>query len=430
MAKIQTDWRIRSSSLKGSLTIPPSKSQSIRALLFALLAHGESTLENLLPSPDVDAMLHACQLLGASLEQRGTGLKMRGMGGKITCAEDVIQAGNSGLILRLIGAVSALSSQPIIVTGDYSIRHLRPVEPLLHALQQLGAQALSTRGDGGAPILVRGPLYPGSATLPGQDSQPVSGLLVASAFAPGPIELFVTSPGEKPWVDLTLHWLNRFGIPYTARNHEYYQLKGNAHIEGFSYTVPSDFSSLSYPLLAALIAGTDVVFENIDFTDPQGDKQILSFFQQMGGKIEVDETEKTLWVKKSVLHGVTLDVNSCIDATPLLAVAGCFAEGKTTLTGAAIARHKESDRIGCIVQELKKMGAEIEEHSDGLTVRKSSLRGAEVFCHTDHRLALSLAIAGLMAQGETLIRETDCARKSYPCFCETMQRLGADIQWH
>jgi 3-phosphoshikimate 1-carboxyvinyltransferase len=421
-------WVVRPSQLKGRVEIPPSKSQSIRALLFALLARGRSVIENLLPSPDVEAMLVACQMLGASVEKYGDRVEV--VGKKIHSAEDVIQAGNSGLILRLIGAVSALGERPIVITGDYSIRHVRPVTPLLEALNQLGVQAFSLRGDGGAPILVKGPLQGGSAILSGEDSQPVSGLLIASAFAPGPIEIFVTRPGEKPWIDLTLSWLKRFGIPYTAQDYTYYKLEGNAAIEPFSYTVPVDFSSLSYPLLGAILTGSEVKFENLDFSDPQGDKKVIEHLQKMGAEIEVDHVNKSLYVKKgAALQGISVDVNDCIDATPLLAVAGCFAEGKTELKGAGIARKKECDRIGCIVQELKKMGAKIEEHPEGLTIYRSPLKGAEVLSHADHRIALSLAIAGLKAKGETVIRGVDCAIKSYPLFCEQLQRSGGDLRW-
>lgn len=418
-------WRIVPSALKGTLQIPSSKSQSIRALLFALLASGKSIIKNLLPSPDVEAMMTACQHLGAIIDQYEDHLQICGVAGKIHGAEDVIQAGNSGLIFRFIGAISALSSLPIVITGDHSIRHVRPIAPLLEALNQLGAEAHSTRGDG-APIIVRGPIYPGVAILNGEDSQPVSALLIACAFSKGPFEIFVTNPGEKPWVNLTLNWFSRFGIPYSASHFDHYKIEGNASIKGFEYTVHADFSSLSYPLVAAILTGSKIRFDNLDFNDPQGDKKILSHLQNMGAEIAIDG--KALLVNRcSSLKGITIDVNDCIDAIPLLAVVGCFAEGKTELKGAAIARKKECDRLSCIVQELRKMGAHIEEHPDGLTVYRSSLKGAELNSHEDHRIALSLAIGALASKGETLINNTSCTSKSYPHFLKQMQTLGAHI---
>jgi 3-phosphoshikimate 1-carboxyvinyltransferase len=422
------DWRVSPSTFKGALKIPASKSQSIRALLFALLGDGKSVIRNLLPSPDVTAMIHACKNLGAFIECFEKHLEITGVAGKISSSEDVIQAGNSGLILRLVGAISGLSPQPIVLTGDYSVRHLRPVDPLLDALSQLGAQAYSLRNDGGAPISVRGPLYSGSATLHGEDSQPVSGMLIASAFAPGPVELYVMRPGEKLWVDLTLSWLSKFGILFTNQNYEHYTLQGNASLEGFSYTVPSDFSSLSYPLAAAVLTDSEITIKNLDFSDPQGDKQLISHLISMGAQIEIDEDDGSLTVRGGrELRGIEIDVNACIDALPLLAVIGCFAEGKTEIKGAAIARRKESDRISCIARELKKMGALFEEHADGLTLYRSCLKGAAVDSCEDHRIALSLTVAGFAAEGKTLIRNIQCVDKSFPFFYQTMQKLGAEI---
>lgn len=425
---MKNQWKISSSFLKGSMKIPASKSQSMRAILFALLANGKSQIKNFLKSPDVYAMLTACHHLGAFIEEEENCLNIKGVGGKICGAEDVIQSGNSGLVLRLIGSVSALGSRPIVITGDHSIRHLRPVVPLLEALSQLGVEAISTRDDGRAPIIIRGPMRSGSATLNGEDSQPVSGLLIASAFAAGAIEIFVTNPGEKPWVNLTLDWLDRVGISYIQKNFSYYKLEGKASIAGFEYHVPADFSSLSYPLAAAILTGSELQIDNLDFSDLQGDKKVISYFQKMGASIEIEETKKKLIVKKNAkLFGISIDINDCIDALPLLAVVGCFAEGKTEIAGAAIARQKESDRISCIVQELKKMGALIEETPDGLIVYRSSLKGAEVNSCSDHRIALSLAIAALATSGETIIHGTACAEKSFPNFCEHMKQVGACI---
>ena len=421
-------WIVKPSVLKGSIQIPSSKSQSIRALLFALLARGRSTIYNLLRSPDVEAMLTACAHLGARIEREGERVEVVGVAGRICGSEDVIQAGNSGLILRLVGAIAALSPLPIVITGDHSIRHIRPVSPLLDALSQLGVEATSLRGDGGAPILIRGPIHAGRAVMEGADSQPVSGVLIASAFAEGPVEIDVKNPGERPWVHLTLDWLKRLGISYVARNEEYYRLEGNAAIEGFTYRVPGDFSSVAYPLVAALLTGSELCLENLDFKDLQGDKRVITYLQEMGAPIEIDEANHRVHVKKCKgLRGTTLDLNECIDALPILAVVGCFAEGKTELRGAAIARKKESDRIQCIAQELNKMGACIEEHPDGLTISRASLKGAEVHSCFDHRIALSLAIAGLASMGTTIIKETACVDKSYPNFCAHMQSLGASV---
>lgn len=417
-------WKITPSQLRGRLTLPPSKSQSMRALLFGLLANGKSEITHLLPSPD---MITACRLLGAQVEKRLDRIVIRGIGGKLDGAEDVINAGNSGLILRLVGAISALSSKSIVITGDHSIRHNRPIRPLLEGLTQLGATAFSLNENNKAPILVKGPHFLGRATLDGADSQPVSGLLIAGSFAPGPVELFVENPGELPWIGLTLDWLSRFHIPFQASGGTYYRVEGGAAIEGFSYTVPGDFSSLAFPLVAALLTDSEVRFDNLDFSDAQGDKQIIEILKRMGAKIEREE--RSLIVKKgSILRGIQIDVNACIDALPILAVVGCFAEGETELIGGRIARKKECDRIHSITTELKKMGALIEEREDGLLIKRSDLKGAALQSYDDHRMALALSVAALAANGESVVQHIACVSKTYPNFQIEMQSLGAQIQ--
>lgn len=417
-------WKITPSQLKGEITIPSSKSQSMRALLFGLLAQGKSAITHLLPSSD---MIQVCRQLGAEIEEKNECVVIQGIGGKLNGAEDVIQARNSGLILRLVGAVAALSPKSIVITGDHSIRHNRPIRPLLEGLTQLGATAFSLNENDRAPILVKGPLFSGRAKIDGADSQPISGLLIAGSFAPGPVELFVENPGELPWVNLTLDWLSRFHIPYQATEGNYYRLEGGAAIEGFSYAVPGDFSSLAFPLVAALLTDSEVRFNNLDFSDSQGDKKIIEILKKMGAKIEREE--RSVVVKKgSQLQGTQIDVNACIDALPILAVVGCFAEGETELIGGGVARNKECDRIHSIATQLRKMGAAIEERVDGLLIKRSDLKGAIVESYEDHRMALALAVAGLAAKGGSEVHHVACVSKTFPNFQIEMQHLGACIQ--
>jgi 3-phosphoshikimate 1-carboxyvinyltransferase len=285
------------------------------------------------------------------------------------------------------------------------------------------------RGDGHAPIIIKGPLKGGTALIDGEDSQPVSGLLIASAFAPEKSEIYVTHPGEKPWVALTLDWFDRLGISYQNDNFEKYSLLGGAAIEGFSYTVPSDLSSAAYPIAAALITDSDLTLREIDLNDVQGDKLLIFQLQKMGAKIEVDAASKTVTVRSgSRLKGQKIDVNDFIDGITILSVVGCFAEGITEIVGGKIARKKESNRIAAIVQELKKMGAHIHEKEDGVVIEHSHLQGAFLSSHADHRLAMSLAVAGLGAHGKTCIEGTRCVAKSYASFFDHLRKLGASIE--
>ena len=415
--------------LEGELTIPPSKSHTLRALLFASLAQGKSTITSYLHSPDTEAMIEGCHLLGANIASVSQIIEVEGVAGKIPFSEDVIHVGNSGIALRFLAAVGALSSHPIVITGDYSIRHQRPMQPLLDALLQLDVLAYSMRGDGYAPVIVKGPLKPGKATILGRDSQFVSALLIAGSQAEGPVEIHVEDPGEKPWVDLTLSWFTRLNIPFEREGYTRYYLPGRSKIAPFTYRVPGDLSTAAFPIAAALITDSKLTLKNVDFTDSQGDKKLIECFQKMGAKIEINLEAKTLNVLQGgTLHGIDVDVNDFIDGLPILATLCCYAKGKSRLYNGAIARHKESDRIHCMAKELSKMGAGIHEMNDGLTIDPASLQGAKLQTYQDHRLVMALTVAAMGAEGESMILNTEPVFKTYPKFAEDFNALGANIR--
>lgn len=421
-------FNITPSQLSGSLTVPSSKSHTLRAIYFAALASGTSHIEHFLPSPDTQAMIDAVRQLGATVKINNTTLEIQGCAGKPSPPKDIIQCGNSGQVLRFIGALAGLLPSYTILTGDASIRQNRPIQPLLEGLNQLGAFAASSLDNGHAPIIIKGPLTKQIALVDGEDSQPISGLLMASAFAPHPIEIHVKNPGEKPWVGLTLHWLKKLDIPYQANDYTSYRLEGKAKIQGFTYRVPGDFSTAAFPIVAALITNSPLTLNNIHMNDCQGDKAIIPLLQKMGAKFSFNDEKLSLTVHTgSKLQGTKIDINDFIDALPILSVIGCFAEGRTEITNAAIARKKESDRIQLMAQELKKMGANIEEKPDGLIVHQSPLIGAELHSYHDHRLGLALTTAALAAQTPSKILGIECIAKTYHNFYEDFSSIGAKI---
>ncbi|MFN0064988.1 MAG: 3-phosphoshikimate 1-carboxyvinyltransferase, partial [Chlamydiales bacterium] len=238
------------------LSVPPSKSHSMRALLFAAMAKSECAIENLLDSPDIVAMQRALSNLRAP----------------------VIDAGNSGQVFRFVAALSALFPGKTTLTGDHSILHRRPIEPLLQALSQLGARVKG--------LTIEGPIYPGTARLDGRDSQPVSALLMACSFLTGKTELFVDNPGETPWIELTLFWVRKLGGVVHHKEYRHYLIEGGLSYPGFSYTVPGDWSAAAFPIAAALISGVELKLEGLDCEDIQGDRKILDVLRQMGAKIK------------------------------------------------------------------------------------------------------------------------------------------------
>lgn len=422
-------YLVKKAKLSGNIVIPPSKSHTLRSIFFGSLGNGKSVIYHYLPSNDTQAMIEACRLFGAKIEQSPKHIEIQGINGKIHHAQDVIQAGNSGIVFRFCSALGALAQHPVVVTGDESIRYRRPIKPLLDALSQLGVSAVSMRGDGHAPVIIQGPITSGKATITGEDSQPVSALLIASVFAERPIEITVQNAGEKPWIALTLDWFDRLGIPYENHACEYYRLSGHAQYEGFEYTVPGDFSSAAFPIAAALVTQSELTIHNVDMHDSQGDKELITVFQRMGAHIEIDERNKILHVKKGQsLSGVIVDVNNFVDALTILAVVACFAEGETHIHNAAIAKQKECNRIHCIATELRKMGANITETEDGLCVKKSALKGSQLHSYHDHRMVMSLTTAALAAEGETHISSVECVAKTFPTFVHDFNALGANIK--
>lgn len=423
-----THFIVSPSHLSGSIELPTSKSHSIRAIIFASLAEGKSSLRKLLDSPDIHAALKACELFGAKITFSNELVEIEGTQGKFHTPSHEIDSGNSGQVLRFIGALAALGKGETTLTGDNSIKTNRPVKPLLEALNQLGVETKS-RENGYAPISIKGPAHAGRVTMSGEDSQPVSGILILASQLNGTTEIEVLHPGEKPWIELTLYWLRRFHVEVTHQNYAHYTIKGATRFKSFDYTVPGDFSSATFPVAAAFATRSKITLKNLDMEDVQGDKKFFVALEMMGARFQYDPKKKEMFVDGTQpLHGAVLDINDHIDSITILAVLGCLAEGTTEIVNAEIARRKESDRIECITKELQKMNADIKERGDGLIIKKSTLKDATVFAHHDHRIAMSLTIAGLMAQGSTIIQGVDCIKKSYPNFVEHLKHLGAKIE--
>ena len=419
---------IEPSLLKGKVRGSPSKSQAIRSLLFASLAEGKSTISNLPFSPDVQATVDFCREIGAKIEGDAYRVEVHGVGPLMRPPQQEINVGNSGLLLRLAAPLLAMNRDKSVLTGDQSIQRLRPTSPLISALKQLGAEVESTKGDR-PPLKIRGPIHSGKVTLDGTDSQPVSAMLIASTLLEGETEINVTNPGERPWIDLTLDWLSRSGVDYSREGYHQFKVKGGHTYRPFDYIVPNDFGSLGFLIAAGLITHSELRIEGFDLKGYQADRQILDIFQAMGANLDINVRKGTVTTTPTaVLKGIAVDVNDVIDALPILAVVGCFAESTTVLYNGQIARKKESDRIFSITRGLRELGANIDEQEDGLVIYPSKLIGNSVSSFEDHRIAMSLAVAGLGAKGQTLVKDTFCISKSYPNFVKDLISLGANIR--
>lgn len=242
----------------------------MRAILFASLAKGTSKITNYLKSPDIKAMISGCRQIGAEISIDKHCLTITGTSGRPSTPGDIINAGNSGQVLRFFGAACGLISGYTVITGDNSIRTNRPITELLSGLNQLSATAFSTQNNSFAPFIVKGPIQPSTIGIDGTLSQHVSAFIIAASFLNGETEIKVTNPGETPWVDVTLSWLDRLGIKYINENYSHYTIYGSSENNAFDYVVPGDFSSAAYPIIASLITGSEITLLGLDMQDSQG----------------------------------------------------------------------------------------------------------------------------------------------------------------
>ena len=419
-----------SQKLHGTVRCPPNKSHSFRALIMASLAEGTSRIHHPMISNDWMRGIEALEMFGADAHPKADQVwEVDGAAAKLQTPDDVVDCGNSGIILRFFAALAACCEGYTVLSGDHSLRHLRLCQPLIDALNSLGAWAVCTKGDGHAPLVVRGRLKGGRAEIDGLDSQPVSALLIASSLADAPTELTVTRPGEKPWVGVTLDWLSRCGVEYSNEDFHRYRIRGRGSWPAFEAAIPLDWSAAMYAIAASVLTeDSEVHLPGLDYTDIQGDKAVVDVLRRMGADIEI--TDEAVVARSSRLRGCEIDCNDFIDQFMLLAVVGTQAEGETLLTNAEVCRHKECDRISEMHRALTQMGADVEERPDGLLVRHSRLHGTGIDSHADHRMVMTLAVAALVARGQTSISDIQCVKKTFPDFVQQMQGIGCDMESH
>lgn len=427
------DVRLSPSTVAGRTRAPPSKSYTHRAILCAGYADG-ATVHSPLLSADTRATVRAVEALGGTVTEQDDGsLGVIGFGGQPHVPPDVVDCANSGSTMRLVTGAAALVDGLVVLTGDDSLRS-RPQGPLLEAIEQLDGRAESTRQNGQAPLVVGGPIEGGEVDLPGDvSSQYVTALLMAGAAAPKGITIALTSELKSaPYVDITREVLSSFGVT-TDR------VAGGFHVDGGQeyrppdgeYTVPGDFSSISYLLAAGAVAGGDdgVVVEGAQ-PSMQGDAAIVEILDRMGAHIDWDRDAGEITVERSALGGVEVGVGDTPDLLPTVAVLGAVAGGDTHITNCEHVRYKETDRVSAMATELDRMGAVVTEEHDVLTIHgnQTELRGADVAGYDDHRIIMALSVAALAADGETTIEGGEHVDVSFPGYFETLRGLGATVE--
>ncbi len=388
------------------------------------MTHSHFTLRNPLISEDTVATLDALHAFGTEIRSGTAGLK-------ILCEElrptyGVVDAKNSGTTMRLFAGIASLLPATTTLTGDESLIR-RPMGPLVEALVQLGASCAFLGHKGNPPLAITGPISRGKAEISGNiSSQFISSLLIACTQKGSDTSISVKGQlRSRPYVDITLSMLREFGARVEEKQGTF-EVPGSQRLVKESYSVPGDFSSAAFPLVAAAITNGDVTVRNLEGQSPQGDRAIVDHLSSFGAK--VTQASDSVRAVGDRLTGTEIDVKHTPDLFPILAVLGSVAEGKTILKGGENLRSKESDRIATTTTFLKQMGANIVATEDGCEISGvESLHGAIVQTHGDHRIFMAASIAGLVASSPTLIEDNDSYKVSYPGFLRDMHQLGCRL---
>lgn len=408
----------------GAITPPGSKSITNRALICAAIAQSDSTLRGALDSEDTTVMIDSLRELGLPIEHDRAAAEVRltGCGGRFPNERARLYAANSGTSIRFLTAALTLGRGHYRLDGSPRMRQ-RPIEDLLAALRQLGAEVRSELGNGCPPVIVESRGLPGgTARISGEiSSQFLSALLMASPLAERPVVLDVAGPlVSKPYVEMTLAVMHAFGVDAARTGYERFAFPGGGRYRGCDYRIEPDASAASYFFAAAAITGGRITVEGLSAQSLQGDVAFCDVLEKMGCRVE--RRDNALTVEGRPLRGVDVDMNAISDTVQTLAAVALFAEGPTTIRGVGHIRFKETDRIGDLAAELRKLGASVEERDDGLTIAPAPLRPAEIETYYDHRMAMSLALVGLRVPG-VVILDPQCTGKTYPRFFEDLRRL-------
>lgn len=414
--------------LAATIRPPGSKSITNRALVCAALARGTSQLTGVLDSEDTQVMMAALRQLGVQVDHDAATkqLTVVGCGGAIAASSAELYIANSGTTVRFLTALAALGQGEFRLDGTPRMRQ-RPIADLLVALQQLGVQAECLSPGGCPPVVIRATgLRGGWVRLRGDvSSQFLSGLLLAAPYAQSPLDIEIDGPlVSQPYVHMTLAVMRSFGVNNvtTTSDLSRFHVPAPQTYDARPYAIEPDASAASYFFAAAAIAGGRVTVAGLSRDSLQGDVEFVNVLEKMGCQVQWQPAAIT--VTAAALRGVTVDMNAISDTVQTLAAVALFAKGATTVTGVGHIRHKETDRIGALATELRKLGAEIEEMSDGLRITPGPLRAAAIDTYQDHRMAMSLALVGLRIPGVE-IRDPGCTAKTYPEFFADLSRVCA-----
>ncbi|MCA0396239.1 MAG: 3-phosphoshikimate 1-carboxyvinyltransferase [Bacteroidetes bacterium] len=418
--------RIDPSVLSGDIQAPASKSSMQRACAAALAAGGTTRIKNPGFSNDDEAAMGVIRALGANISKDGRDLIVKSAG--VLARKEEVFCGESGLGIRMFTPLVAMNSNPIHITGEGSLLN-RPMDFFDTVLPQLGVTVQSNEGK--LPLTVQGPLQPKDISIDGSlSSQFLTGLLIAyAASGANGVVITVTNLKSKPYVDLTLSVMDAFGLPVPENiNYEKFVFKGGETDKNRerTYTVEGDWSGGAFLLVAGAIAG-NITVRGLDVHSTQADKAILHALSQCGAGISIEANQINL--RPASLKAFQFDATDCPDLFPPLVALAAYCKGTTVIQGVSRLEHKESNRAITLQDEFDKMGVEIDLQDDLMLIKGTGkVKGADLFSHHDHRIAMAGAVAALKAEGYTSIEDAEAIKKSYPDFYDHISLLGAKLK--
>lgn len=404
--------------LNAVIEAPQSRSYTNRALIMAALAEGRSVLKNVLFSDDTEHMARALNQFGINVVKEESCFLAAGKGGRIDAPKKEVFLGNSGTAMRFLTGFASLNGKAIL-TGDRRMQE-RPIQDLLGGLTQLGVKCSSNNGF--PPVVIEGNLKGGEARMNGEkSSQYFSSILMVAPYAKEDVTIKVTGKlTSKPYIDMTIYSMQQFGVNAENRGYREFHVAAGQRYKANRYLIEGDWTNASYFLAAAAITKGKAKIKGINLESKQGDVRFLSILEKMGCSIK--KRKGWVEVEGSRLKGIDIDMNEMPDIVQTLAVIAAFADGRTIIRNVANLRIKETDRIGAVANELRKMGAGVKEIKDGLVIEPKELHAAEIETYDDHRMAMAFSIAGLAVPG-IKIKNPECVSKTFPDFFIRLKRL-------